>query len=123
MNRHLPLVASSRLNLGSPTDDDLLKVAQTLLDILRHFEEESVSELWLVAQPSPEVIRCPNGDSDRISDRLSRHPTPHRPRDCRTPFGVRLHSTMQVSHLAVHVSIADKRGSVICYSETFFVDQ
>ena len=106
MGTHLPLVDSSSQNLHSPAVDGASRsgpITRVLPDVLRIFGDESVSEHWRVPQHSPEGIRCPNGDSGRIAERLSRHPTPYRRRDCRTQFSVKSHSAPRASQRPLNV--------------------
>ena len=79
MGTLLPLVDSSSQNLHSPAGDGASwsgPITRALPDVLRLFGDESVFEYWRVPQHSPEGIRCPNGNSGRIAERLSRHPVP-----------------------------------------------
>lgn len=100
MGTHLPLVDSSSQNLHSPAIDGASRSSQiirALPDVLRIFGDESVSEYRLVPRNSPEGIRCSKCYSGRIVERLSRLPTPHMRRDCRTQFSVKSHSAPSAS--------------------------
>ena len=130
MNRHLPLVDSSRHHCRSITGDDGSQKSypQALLAILRNFEEESVVEYRLVPQHSLEGTRCPKCYSGRIAERLSRRPTPYRRRDHQKQFSVRSYSAMQgwklplsvrvqASHLCSAVSNADFGDKILTVAQ------
>ena len=78
-------------------------ISQTLLRVLRRYENESLAEAWLIAQRWPNGVRCPECGSDDIAEPPGRIPMPYRCRSCRTQFSVKSHSVMRSSKLPMSI--------------------
>ena len=80
-----------------------ITIDQTLLNVLRRYENEGLAEAWLTAQRWPNGVRCPQCDSNNIAQPPDRIPMPYRCRDCRTQFSVKSHSALKASKMSLSV--------------------
>ena len=72
---------------------------RTLADVLRTFDSQAASEVWLYIMRWPKGAVCPFCGSESISRPISRRPQPYRCGTCRKYFGIKTGSALQDSKL------------------------
>ena len=71
----------------------------SLLDAVKLFSDEEITESMFIHSRWPDGIQCPNCNSTHITSRPSRKPTPFRCKSCQKDFSVKTGTVMQSSNL------------------------